>query len=159
MYPSYRTTWTLDTSTDARRLAQWLPPESVDLLFIDANHSHPWPLIDLLHLSRVARPEAWIALHDIELPQLNPKYQVYGPQWLFEAWPFNKVHGTGPSRNIGAVQLPPDLRSLVPMAVRLLDRAWEHAPSEWDVDLPGIFHEVASILDARLSRVVPAARG
>lgn len=157
MYPSYRTTWTLDTNTDARRLAQALPLQSFDLLFIDANHSHPWPLIDLLHLAQLARPGAWIALHDIDLPQLNPKYQVYGPQWLFEAWPFNKVHGVGASRNIGAVQLPANLTDLVPVARALLSRPWEHAPTAWDVDLPPIFHDVTEMLETRLIRPSLAA--
>jgi glycosyltransferase involved in cell wall biosynthesis/predicted O-methyltransferase YrrM len=156
MYPAYRSTWTLDTSTDARRLAQSLPPHSFDLLFIDANHSHPWPLLDLLHLALVARPGAWVALHDIDLPQVNPKYQVFGPQWLFDAWSFNKVHGVGTSRNIGAVQLPDDLRQLVPMAIDLLARPWQHPPTEWDVDLPDVFRQVTAALDGRLPRPLQA---
>jgi glycosyltransferase involved in cell wall biosynthesis/predicted O-methyltransferase YrrM len=159
MYASHRTTWTLDTSTDARRLARSLPPQSLDLLFIDANHSHPWPLIDLLHLALLARAGAWVALHDIDLPQLNPKYQVYGPQWLFAAWPFNKMHGVGASRNIGAVQLPADLRRLVPMAIELLNRPWEHAPTVWDVDLPEVFREVSAALESRLARPAEAVAG
>jgi hypothetical protein len=116
-------------------------------------------LIDLLHLAVLARAGAWVALHDIDLPQLNPKYQVYGPQWLFAAWPFNKVHGVGASRNIGAVQLPADLRRLVPMAIELLNRPWEHAPTVWDVDLPEVFREVSAALESRLARPAEAVAG
>ena len=157
MYPGYRTDWRLDTSTDARRILEKLPAGSIDLTFIDANHSHPWPLLDLLHITRLARPGSWVALHDIELPRLHPQYQVYGPKWLFEAWPFNKIHGIGDSINIGAVQLPLDLRDLVPMSLALLDRPWEHSPTSWHVDLPEVFSEVSRALAPRLPDPVRAA--
>jgi len=152
LYPQRRTPWLLDTDSDARRVVGALAEGSVDFAFIDANHCHPWPLIDLLHIAPLARPESWIALHDIELPRLHPQFQVHGPQWLFEAWPFNKVHGVGGSANIGAVQLPPRLADLVPMAVALLERTWEHAPTTWDVDLPSVFDDVSKVLTPRLAR-------
>jgi len=157
MYPQRRTPWLLDTNSDARRIGLVLPSGSIDLTFIDANHSHPWPLLDLLHVTRVARPHSWIALHDIELPKLHPQHQVHGPQWLFEAWPFNKVHGVGDSMNIGAVQLPADLRDLVPMSLELLDRPWEHTPTTWHVDLPDVFSEVSKALAPRLPDPAKAA--
>jgi predicted O-methyltransferase YrrM len=157
MYPERRTRWLLDTDSDARRIGQALPAGSIDLTFIDANHSHPWPLLDLLHVTRVARPGSWIALHDIELPKLHPQYQVHGPQWLFEAWPFNKIHGVGDSMNIGAVQLPDDLRDLVPMALELLECPWEHTPTTWHVDLPDVFREVTKALAPRLPDPAQAA--
>jgi predicted O-methyltransferase YrrM len=157
MYPGHRTAWRLDTNTDARRILEQLPAGSIDLTFIDANHSHPWPLLDLLHITRLARPGSWVALHDIELPRLHPQYQVYGPTWLFEAWPFNKVHGIDDSINIGAVQLPPDLRDLVPMSLALLDRPWEHSPTAWHVALPEVFREVSKALAPRLPDPVRAA--
>ena len=151
MYPNHQTRWTLDTDTDARRLSQSVAPGSFDLLFIDANHAHPWPLLDLLHLVHVARPGAWVALHDIQLPVINPAYQVYGPMWLFDAWPFDKVHGVDGSRNIGAVRLPDDIRQLVPMALELLDRPWEHAPTSWHVALPEPFTDLSGVLHNRLA--------
>lgn len=156
MYPGHQTRWTLNTDTDARRLSQSIAPATFDLLFIDANHSHPWPLLDLLHLVHVAKPGAWVALHDIQLPILNPSYQVYGPMWLFDAWPFDKEHGLDGSRNIGAVQLPDDLRQLVPMARELFERSWEHAPTAWDVSLPEIFRQLADSLEPKLKRLAPA---
>lgn len=157
MYPQRRTPWLLDTNSDARRIGLVVPAGSIDLTFIDANHSHPWPLLDLLHVTRVARPQSWIALHDIELPKLHPQYQVHGPQWLFEAWPFNKIHGVDDSMNIGAVQLPADLRDLIPMSLELLDRPWEHSPTTWHVDLPEVFSEVSKALTPRLPDPAKAA--
>jgi hypothetical protein len=151
MYPDHRAGWTLDTNTDARRLSQSVRPGTFDFVFIDANHSHPWPLLDLLHLVVAAKPGTWFALHDIELPVLHPQFQVHGPKWLFEAWPFNKIHGIGPSVNIGAVQLPADLSALVPMALALLRRPWEHSPTAWHVALPDVFGDVTAALRPKLA--------
>jgi hypothetical protein len=159
MYPRHRTKWLLDTDTDARRLSKVLPPGTADFCFIDANHAHPWPLLDLLHLSTVARPASWIALHDIELPRLYPQFQVHGAQWLFEAWPFNKIHGVDGSVNIGAVQLPRNLEQLVPMAIELLQRPWEHRPTTWDVHLPEVFTAVSNAIRPRLARPAAALAG
>lgn len=153
MYPGHRTAWLLNTNTDARRVRESLPGPA-DFSFIDANHCHPWPLLDLLHVATMVRPGSWIALHDIELPRLHPQFQVHGPQWLFEAWPFNKVHGVDGSVNIGAVQLPDDLERIIPVALELLERQWEHTPTTWDIDLPDVFAPVSRFVQPRLATPV-----
>ncbi len=147
MYPLPRTGWILDTNTDARRLSQTLPPQSVDLTFIDANHYHPWPLLDLLHLSVIATRGSWVILHDINLPVIAPEFSAWGAKWLFDEWPFEKAAG-GLERNIGAVRLPEDLDQLVPFATAMLERPWEHAPTLWHVALPDPF----SLLQAAIVR-------
>ncbi len=156
MYPEPRARWQREFSTDARALAQVLPAASVDLTFIDANHSHPWPLLDLLHATRYATPGSWVVLHDIDLPLQHPEHQVYGPRWLFQAWPFNKVKGLGPWTSIGAVQLPDDLSRLAPLALTLLDRPWEQAPTLAHAELPAPFIAVREAIEARLGHNVPA---
>jgi predicted O-methyltransferase YrrM len=157
LYPHHRAAWHLDTDSDARRVRMSLPDGSVDLCFIDANHCHPWPLLDLLHVAPLVRPEGWVVLHDIELPRLHPQFQVHGPLWLFEAWPFNKIHGVAGSVNIGAVQLPRQLADLVPIARALLERGWEHAPTTWDIDLPHCFDDIMRLVTPRLMTAAPTA--
>jgi glycosyltransferase involved in cell wall biosynthesis/predicted O-methyltransferase YrrM len=150
MYPSPRAHWSRDWASDAARLRRRLGPGSVDLTFIDANHSHPFPLLDLLHVTAFAKPGSWVVLHDIELPLKHPQYQIYGPRWLFQQWPFNKVKGVGKWTSIGAVQLPPDPAALMPLALDLLARPWEQAPARQEIALPGWFSPVQTALDARL---------
>ncbi len=152
MYPAAVAQWQLWTSHTAHRLLAELAPGSVDLLFIDANHSHPWPTLDLLHLAPVMKPGAWVVLHDVELPHLHPQYQAWGPNFLYEAWPFNKVHEQGGTANIGAVQLPPHLPDVIPVALSLLERTWEHAPFTWDVKLPAEFRSVDQAIESRLRK-------
>jgi glycosyltransferase involved in cell wall biosynthesis/predicted O-methyltransferase YrrM len=154
MYPSPRARWRREFEMDARRLMQSLPEASVDLTFIDANHSHPWPLLDLLHVTAIAKPGSWIVLHDVDLPVQYPEYQVYGPRWLFQAWPFNKVKGVGQWTSIAAVQMPDDPAVLEPMARALLARPWEQAPTPWHVGLPPAFDRIQAELEARLAPAV-----
>jgi predicted O-methyltransferase YrrM len=152
MYPHPRARWILDTNKDARRVSQALAPSSVDLTFIDANHYHPWPLLDLLHLTKLAKRGSWVMLHDINLPVIAPEFVASGAKWLFDEWPFEKVAGGGTNRNIGAVKLPADLRSLIPFASVLLDRPWEFAPTAWHVALPEPFSPIQTMLIDQIER-------
>ncbi len=74
--------------------------------FVDGNHQHPWPLIDVLNLDAVMRRGDWIILHDIEHAERatgkgQPARGRSGAKHVFEHWPGGKIsHG-----NIGAVQL------------------------------------------------------
>jgi len=155
MYPAPRTQWRRAFATDARTLSAQLPPGGADLTFIDANHSHPWPLLDLLHVTAFAKPGSWVILHDVDLPVQHPEHQVFGPRWLFQAWPFNKVKGVGRWTSIGAVQLPADLSQITPTALALLERRWEQAPSPEHAAVPPPFEAVRDVLDRRLGIAVP----
>lgn len=156
MYPAPRTAWHRAFPADARTLAAQLPPGGADLTFIDANHAHPWPLLDLLHVTAFARPGSWVILHDVDLPVQHPEHQVFGPRWLFQAWPFNKVKGVGRWTSIAAVQLPPDLSRLTPVALTLLERRWEQAPSPDHAALGPPFEAVREALETRLGTAAPA---
>ena len=151
MYPSPRAQWQRDWTADVARLRGVLPANSVDLTFIDANHAHPFPLLDLLHATAFAKPGSWVVLHDIELPLKHPQYQIYGPRWLFQAWPFNSVKGVGKWTSIGAVQLPDDPLSLLTMALELIARPWEQEAVRQAVPLPAPFGAVQAALDSRLA--------
>jgi predicted O-methyltransferase YrrM len=153
MYPQPRAQWRRRIPSDARRITAELTPGSIDLIFVDGNHAHPWPLLDVLHLAPYARPGAWIALHDLALPRLYPQFQTYGPAWLFAAWPGAGIVGTGAAENIGAVRLPADLRHLIPLALELLQAcAWEAQPTAADVQLSPVFAPVTAALRPRLRR-------
>jgi predicted O-methyltransferase YrrM len=101
------------------------------LAFIDADHRHPWPLLDVLRLAPYLQGAAWILLHDIQLgtygkierdagKQLEAS-TPYGAEWLFDAWPFRKIR----SFHIGAIELPPDMSTLIPFALELMKRPFE----------------------------------
>jgi methyltransferase family protein len=112
-------------------------PNELALVFVDADHQHPWPLLDLLRVTPYLQSGGWIVLHDIQLGTMaatRPEQAAtlihgapFGAEWLFDCWPFAKISGG----NIGAVQLPRDRRALLPSALALIARpfevgAWSH---------------------------------
>ena len=111
---------------DAGYVDQIARAGELQLVFIDADHQHPRPTLDLICVSRFVRPGGWVILHDIELGSLGGKMSAAGialehgapsgAQWLFEAWPFEKISGG----NIGAIRLPFEMRDLVPFALAML---------------------------------------
>jgi predicted O-methyltransferase YrrM len=115
-------------STVIRELAE---PDELEIVFIDANHQHPLPLLDLLRFAPYIRPGGWVVLHDIQLGTMGRKANVADPtlRWgaaegaelLFESWPFRKICGG----NIGAIQLPNEKSALVAFALRLMSVPYE----------------------------------
>lgn len=130
--------WRLTTGVTAAEAGRALAGADLPLAFIDADHRHPWPAADVLALRPALRRGAWIVLHDVNLPELARRceerdgvkvnWSTPGVQMLFDAWPFEKIAGVGPSFNIGAIRLPVDrpldLRDLDPV----LDVPWETEP-------------------------------
>lgn len=105
--------------------------DELQLIFIDADHQHPRPLLDLLRAAPYVRSGGWILLHDIKLgtigrtgAEIDHKLAVaasFGAEWLFAYWPFRKIAGG----NIGAVQMPAPKAAIVPTALRLLKLPFE----------------------------------
>jgi predicted O-methyltransferase YrrM len=101
------------------------------LAFIDADHRHPWPLLDVLRLAPFVRSGGWILLHDIQLGTYGKAEcdagneleggTPYGAEWLFERWPFRKIR----SFHIGAIELPLHKDALIPFALELMEEPFE----------------------------------
>lgn len=137
MAPEQRGLWSLRRG-DARAAATELAGRRFDLIFIDANHSHPWPTFDLLWLGELAAPGAWVILHDVALARIYDAWRAkagepvkrreYGPEALLAAWPGAKVIGNGWAGNIGAIRVA-DPGELTPEFLqRSLERRWEVQP-------------------------------
>ncbi|MCE9520246.1 MAG: class I SAM-dependent methyltransferase [Verrucomicrobia bacterium] len=121
----------IHTEQDSYLARTVVQPGSLDLAFIDGNHQHPWPLIDVLNILPLMRPGAWLIFHDTDLPAIATQLGVpqrYGAQWLFESWPGHKLS----SDNIGAVALPQDLRTLRAFLEAISMRPFEVSESGWN---------------------------
>ncbi len=119
------------TGQDSFLARSIIQPGSLDLVFIDGNHQHPWPLIDVLNVLPLTRPGAWLILHDTELPRVAASLGLparYGAKWIFDSWPHRKVG----SDNIGAIALPQDHRTLRPFLKEMSAREFEVAPTGWN---------------------------
>jgi cephalosporin hydroxylase len=126
LVPSLTSMVRLHIPHDSTFVSQLAKRDELKVVFIDADHRHPRPLLDLLRLAPYVQSGGWIVLHDIRLGTLSRKAieagqtlpwgTPYGAEWLFDHWPFRKIS----SGNIGAIQLPLDKSALIPFALRLM---------------------------------------
>jgi predicted O-methyltransferase YrrM len=131
LIPDLVSTVRIHTGRESDVIREIASPREFGLAFIDADHRHPWPLLDVLRLAPYLQPRAWILLHDIQLGSYGQSERdagkqleagtPYGAEWLFERWPFRKIR----SFHIGAIELPPRLDSLVPFALSLIRQPFE----------------------------------
>ena len=81
----------------------------VGFVFIDADHQHPWPCLDLLALLESLVPGAEVVLHDINLPVKWPEFPEWGAKWLYDELDLPKLaNHRDPVPNIGSVFIPED---------------------------------------------------
>jgi len=121
----------LHVPRDATFVLQIAKRDELQVIFIDADHRHPLPLLDLLRVAPCVRSGGWIVLHDIQWGTIGRKAAEageslwwgpsYGAEWLFIYWPFRKISGG----NIGAVQLPHEKSALVPFALYMMSIQFE----------------------------------
>jgi len=94
---------------NALDLREQAAENSVGFLFIDANHRHPWPTLDLLALLPALAPGAVVVLHDINLPLLHPECTDWGAKYLFDDLAGEKaVPDDCPIPGIGSIRIPAD---------------------------------------------------
>jgi hypothetical protein len=137
---------------DSRIVRELFAPGECALAFIDGDHQHPSPLLDVLHLAPSMQPGGWLLLHDTMLGTMGeamrargeplPYGAPYGAEWLFKAWPFPKFDGG----NIGAVQLPQDRRALVPFALQMMRVPFERKPQLHKRVRKELYHALAELL-------------
>ncbi len=106
----------------------------IDLVFIDGDHRHPAPTLDLLAMIHALKPNAWVVLHDIELTAVGESIGrtdwnvITGAERLFARWPFEKVQPMNPNpalNNIGAIRIPQVQDEAIPFLIDLLLEPWE----------------------------------
>ena len=131
LIPDLISTVRVHTGRDSEFAQELGAHEKFGLAFIDADHRHPWPLLDVLRLTPCLQAMGWILLHDIQLGTHGKKARQagermeggtpYGAEWLFDRWPFRKIR----SFHIGAIELPADTAALIPFALDLMDQSFE----------------------------------
>jgi predicted O-methyltransferase YrrM len=107
-------------------------PERFDFVFLDANHEHPWPCLDILSIVDILKPGSWIVLHDIGLPLISREARAFGPLYLHQNWPGEKCAPTGRAdgedANIGAIRLFDDPARSVRALTACASLPWQARP-------------------------------
>lgn len=135
--PSLRERIALHPLRDSSDCKQIVNGAGIDFAFVDGNHSHPWPLCDVLHLQELMKAGDWILMHDIDLPAaigraIASGQEVdwepsFGAKHVFDYWPGAKII----SGNIGAIRIPDDRRSLGEFVARMRTLPSEVAEGSW----------------------------
>lgn len=132
LIPDLVSTVRIHTGRESDCVREIAAPGEFGLAFIDADHRHPWPLLDVLRLAPYLENRGWILLHDIQLGTYGQSERdagrlpegggtPFGAEWLFEQWPFRKIR----SFHIGAIELPERKDALIPFALTLMTKPFE----------------------------------
>ena len=133
MFPALADAVRVHVPADAGIVREFAAPDEIEFAFVDADHQHPRPLLDLVRLGPFLRPGAWVVFHDVRLGthtaekgdlESLPFGAPFGAEWFFQNWPFRKISGG----NIGAVQIPADKSAIIPSALRLMELPFEVNP-------------------------------
>jgi predicted O-methyltransferase YrrM len=131
LIPTLASTVRVHTGRESDLVRELAARDQFGLGFIDADHRHPWPLLDVLRLAPYVKNGGWILLHDIQLgtygkAELDAGNKLeggtpFGAEWLFDRWPFRKIR----SFHIGAIELPQRNDALIPFALNLMEEPFE----------------------------------
>jgi len=102
----------------------------IGFIFIDANHQHPWPALDLLATLDSLAPGAVVVLHDVNLPLIHPEFADWGVKFLFDELDVEKATPDLDPPNIGSITIPHDKEALRRQLLELV------AAHEWGVAVP-----------------------
>lgn len=151
LIPGLASTVRVHTGRQSDFVRELAASDQFGLAFIDADHRHPWPLLDLLRLAPWVQGGGWILLHDIQLGSYGREQRAageplestpYGAEWLFERWPFRKIR----SFHIGAVELPSRKDALIPFALDLLDQPFEITGKSAERALRAVYQSFTDLL-------------
>ena len=131
LIPDLVSTVRVHTGRESDFVRELATRDEFGLAFIDADHRHPWPLLDVLRLAPCVQGGGWILLHDIQLGTYGKDQgeagqtleggTPYGAEWFFDRWPFRKIR----SFHIGAIELPARKDALIPFALTLMKEPFE----------------------------------
>lgn len=126
MVPTFEKHWQFHLGS-AQDLGASFAPASVHFAFVDGAHSHPWPTLDFFAILPYLASNAWVALHDINLPAItdNPKWKMHGPKYIYDAWPWDKRISNREHKNIGAVCVPGNHSEVIAFLKTCMECKWE----------------------------------
>jgi predicted O-methyltransferase YrrM len=111
MTPELRDRIVVHAPQDSSHCRQLFAAGELTFAFIDGNHRHPWPLVDVMQVQQVME-HGWILMHDVDLPghieravaagQQVDHAPVYGAKHVFDLWPHEKIR----AGNIGVIRIP-----------------------------------------------------
>lgn len=115
----------------------------VDMVFIDAGHTHPHPIIDLIHVIPYLHNESIIVLHDV-VNYMQPN--AWGESFIYCGWDeeklqsviINEANGSYADSGMGIIKLPDNKKQLYDNIERIVQIPFRAAPWKFDEFYIGI---------------------
>lgn len=108
---------------------QFHPRNSIKFLFLDANHAHPCPCLDLLLLIDYLAEGALVVFHDIHLGTLMPEFFNHGVDYLFAELTGEIRIASNAKPNIGSWRLTGNQDKLKKTLRKIvLNKRWDKCP-------------------------------
>jgi len=122
------------TSYDIEKIASG---QKFDMVFIDAAHSHPHPIIDLIHVIPYLHEESIVLLHDV-IDYMKPN--AWGESFIYSAWKeekyrtvfLDKDQNPGRSTTLGCIKIPSDRKELIGNIEPVLRTPFRASPWKFD---------------------------
>lgn len=127
----------------------------LDMVFIDAGHSHPHPLIDLLCVIPYLHDESIVLLHDV-VDYMRPN--AWGESFIFEAWKYPKYRNINvfakdiKEEELGMIEIPKDKNKLQEMLLTVAQLPFRAAPWKFDEIYLGINENTIKRLEEFMQR-------
>jgi predicted O-methyltransferase YrrM len=116
----------------AIELRQEFESDSIEFLFLDGAHDHPWPALDLLATLDHLKPTGVVVLHDINLPSVEPPSARWGVKYVYDVFTepeLGKDHSIADIPNSGSFFVPEERGW---MRDRLLSVLYDYP---WELDV------------------------
>lgn len=98
---------------------------SVDFVFIDANHQHPWPTLDFLAVLPMCKMGTIVAFHDLSLHRQEGFLHGIGPKYLFDQFDrYQKQTTSDNKRNLFYLKIDRDYTAYEEQIVSSLYLPW-----------------------------------
>ncbi|MEM7523137.1 MAG: class I SAM-dependent methyltransferase [Pseudomonadota bacterium] len=127
-------------------------PLRFDMAFVDANHQHPWPLIDTLFLSPLLEGARVVIHHDLNLYRKQDRPIGIGPKYLWDQFPERlRERSARDDGNIFALKLDITDAELASLAHDAFQLPWSLAFALEDAQIDA----VEALLKARFPAALP----
>lgn len=99
--------------------------DKFDMAFVDANHQHPWPVLDMIAVLPLMKKGALIYHHDLALYKNQTPIYGVGPKYLFDQIPeYIRCAIKEVEKNIYYIKTPDNYMDLAPALIDALYLPW-----------------------------------
>jgi hypothetical protein len=124
-------------------IENYLLGKKLDMVFIDGGHSHPHPILDLIHIIPFLHSESIVMLHDV-VDYMEPN--AWGESYIYCNWTEEKYRteklneGGEPvgKTSLGCIKIPTDKTLLYENLLRIIKIPFRASPWQFDEIYLGI---------------------